>query len=85
MASNLEQPTTKSRASYCSRSEFSHFGFTWKRSVYQCSKYGHLKEDCRNVDTICPDCFDSHAKKDCKTQSGLLITPLTAENVISLK
>lgn len=38
---------------------------------FKCSKYGHLKKDCRSVNTICPDCSDSHDKKDCKAQSKL--------------
>lgn len=38
---------------------------------FKCNKFGHLKKDCKNEKSICPDCSECHERKDCKSKSKL--------------
>nr|CAI5850501.1 unnamed protein product [Callosobruchus analis] len=36
---------------------------------FKCSKYGHLKRDCRSSDPVCPHCSEAHDASSCNNQN----------------
>lgn len=35
---------------------------------FKCSKFGHIKKDCKFSTVVCPECSGSHELKDCQAQ-----------------